>query len=231
MPFTTGTQKEIVDYCTNHLPGDDWYNEQFDFINDEELRERIIQEFKAIRFAYKLYEGIAAGDENLVFEVRNQILAYASIYEAVIENVLESYYADTTEYDDLMHHSVLKEISIPQYKRDKLKKELEHDGKRIITAFYSRAKKDKPQVRFDDKCKTACKLGLIYPYEKDGMVVDLPAEIIEIYGYRNCIHLIAEKRKGITYELELSKKAYRRMRPFIDQVKGKLLADGKITIS
>ena len=86
-------------------------------------------------------------------------------------------------------------------------------------------------MRFDDKCKTACKLGLIYPYEKDGMVVDLPTEIIEIYGYRNCIHLIAEKRKGITYELELSKKAYRRMRPFIDQVKGKLLADGRITSS
>lgn len=229
MPFSTSTQEEIVDYCTNHLPEDDWYKEQFDFITDEELRERIIQEFKAIRFAYKLYEGIAAEDENLIFEVRNQILAYASIYEAVIENVLESYYSDTVEFDDLMHHYVLKKISIPQNKCDKLKKELEHDGKQIITAYYARAKKEKPQVRFDDKCKTACKLGMIYPFEKDGVIVDLPEEIIEIYGYRNGIHLIAEKRKEITYELELSKKAYRRMKPFLEQIRGKLLEDGKIS--
>ena len=55
------------------------------FIQDIELRHRIITEFKAIRFAYKLYEGIGATDANLMFEVRNQILAYASIYEAVIE--------------------------------------------------------------------------------------------------------------------------------------------------
>ena len=39
---------------------------------------------------------------------------------------------------------------------------------------------------------------------------------------------MAEKRKGMDYELDLSKKAYRRMRPFIDQLKEKLKQDGKI---
>lgn len=58
--------------------------------------------------------------------------------------------------------------------------------------------------------------------------MDLPSEIIEIYSYRNGIHIIAEKRKGINYELELSRKAYRRMRPFIDQLKERLVSDGKI---
>ena len=48
-----------------------------------------------------------------------------------------------------------------------------------------------------------------------------------IYGYRNAIHLVAEQRKGIEYELELSKRAYRRMRPFIDQIKAKLKIDKK----
>lgn len=55
----------------------------------------------------------------------------------------------------------------------------------------------------------------------------MPSEIIEIYGYRNAIHLIAEQRKGIEYELELSKRAYRRMCPFIDQIKRKLRSDRK----
>lgn len=64
---------------------DEWYENAFCFIQDAELKNRIIAEFKAIRFAYKLYEGIEATGENLMFEVRNQIFAYASIYEAVIE--------------------------------------------------------------------------------------------------------------------------------------------------
>lgn len=55
----------------------------------------------------------------------------------------------------------------------------------------------------------------------------MTSEIIEIYGYRNAIHLVAEQRKGIEYELELSKRAYRRMCPFIDQIKEKLKMDRK----
>ena len=92
-----------------------------------ELRNRIITEFKAIRFAYKLYEGIGATDENLLFEVRNQILAYASIYEAVIEDVLSTYYLDTVEFDSLMHHTIPIRISVPQSKKNKLQNELSHD--------------------------------------------------------------------------------------------------------
>lgn len=89
-------------------------------------------------------------------------------------------------------------------------------------------KKDDSQIRFDDKCKTAEKLGLISKIvNKDGTIIDLPLELIEIYGYRNAIHLAAELRKGIEYELDLSKIAYKRMRPFVDQIKSKLKDDRK----
>ena len=75
-------------------------------------------------------------------------------------------------------------------------------------------------------------MGLIHKFiNDDGVEIDLPSEIIEIYSYRNGIHIIAEQRKGINYELDLSKKAYRRMRPFIDQLKDKLIQDGKIQIN
>ena len=229
MPFPQNVREEITKYCTNHLPEDNWYEIEFIFIKDLKLRERIIEEFKAIRFAYKLYEGFGAKNENLLFEVRNQILAYASIYEAIIENVLETYYFDTQEYDDLMHHVIPVQISIPMAKLCLIQEALTHDGKKIIPFYYKKRKKDKPQVRFDDKCKTAESLGLIHSYKRNnGEIVDLPGDIIEIYSYRNGIHLIAEQRKGISYELELSKKAYRRMRPFIDQIKEQLVKDGKI---
>lgn len=229
MAFSETIKNEIVSYCNNHLATDSWYENEFSFIQDVELRKRIITEFKAIRFAYKLYEGIGATDANLMFEVRNQILAYASIYEAVIENILTTYYFDTNEFDSLMHHTIPIRISISQDKKEKLQDALSHDGKEIIPFYYGRKEKEKPQVRFDDKCRTAESLGLIHKFVNEkGIEVDLPSELIEIYSYRNGIHIIAEQRKGINYELDLSKRAYRRMRPFIDQLKEKLEQDGKL---
>ena len=229
MPFSKEFAAEIQSYCTNHLPPDSWYENEFSFIQDTKLKNRIIAEFKATRFAYKLYEGIEATGENLVFEVRNQILAYASIYEAVIENVLNTYYSNTAEFDSLMHHNIPIKISIPSQQLATLQNALSHDGKTIVPFYYARKEKEKPQVRFDDKCRTAESLGLIHKFvNTDGIKVDLPSEIIEIYSYRNGIHIIAEQRKGINYELDLSKRAYHRMKPFIEQLKEKLVEDGKI---
>ena len=207
MAFSEKIKKEIEDYCNNHLATDSWYENEFSFIRDVELRNRIIAEFKAIRFAYKLYEGIGATGANLIFEVRNQIFAYASIYEAVIESVLTTYYSDTIEFDSLMHHIIPIKVSIPQNKNAKLQDILSHNGKEIVPFYYERKEKEKPQVRFDAKCRTAESLGLIHKFvNKNGKEIDLPSELIEIYSYRNGIHIIAEQRKGISYELDLSKR-------------------------
>lgn len=158
MAFSKEMKNEIEAYCSNHLASDEWYENAFCFIQDRELKNRIIAEFKAIRFAYKLYEGIGATGENLMFEVRNQIFAYASIYEAVIENVLSTYYSDTEQFDSLMHHIIPIKISIPQSKLNELQDTLIHDNKTIVPFYYEKKQKEKPQVRFDDKCRTAEKL-------------------------------------------------------------------------
>lgn len=229
MAFSKELKNEVETYCSNHLADDEWYENEFCFIQDRELKKRIIAEFKAVRFAYKLYEGIGATGENLMFEVRNQILAYASIYEAALEYILNTYYSDTDEFDSLMHHTIPVKISIPQDKLNELQNILMHDDKIIVPFYYAKKKKEKPQIRFDDKCRTAEKLGLIHKFvNSEGKEVDLPAELIELYSYRNGIHIIAEQRKGISYELNLSKKAYRRIQPFIAQLKEKLKGDGKI---
>ena len=75
--------------------------------------------------------------------MRNQILAYASIYEAVIENVLNTYYSDTDEFDCLIHHTIPTKISIPQDKQKILQDTLLHDGKVIVPFYYARKKKVK----------------------------------------------------------------------------------------
>lgn len=228
MPFSEELKTSIYDYCNNHLPGDDWYLEEFDFIEDLVLRKRIIEEFKGIRFAYKLYEGLDAIDENLIFEVRSQILAYASIFEAVIHYILYKYYKETPEFHSLQYHTVPTKMGYGEKRIDDVKRVLSWKGGELYIFHDQERKKDETQVRFDEKCKAAEALGLLHTFTNDqGETIDLPSEIISIYGYRNAIHLIAERRKGISYELELSKKAYLRMRPFVDQIKSGLKRDHK----
>lgn len=228
MPLDDNIKNAIYTYCNNHLPEKSWYEAEFEFVEDEALRKRLIEEFHGIRFAYKLYEGIEAKAENQIFEVRHQIFVYATIYEAILHYVLYTYYDKTEEFHNMQYHEALAKISILPEKLSRLNGSLEHDGKCIVPMYLKERKKDETQIRFDDKCKTAEKLGLLRKYKnKAGEGVNLPREIIEIYGYRNAIHLVAEQRKGIAYELELSKRAYRRMRPFIDQIKEKLQQDRK----
>lgn len=228
MPLPNDIKAAVYQYCNNHLADETWYNGEFEFIEDQALRRRLVEEFKGIRFAYKLYEGIEAKDENLIFEIRHQIFSYATIYEAVIHSVLYTYYKNTPEFHELKYHFVPAKIDIPRTKLAVLKKELTHNGEEILTYRMQERKKEDTQIRFDDKCKTAERLGLLHGFiGNDGSTIDLTSEIIEIYSYRNAIHLVAEQRKGIEYELELSKRAYRRMRPFIDQIKEKLQIDRK----
>lgn len=228
MPLDNITKNAIYNYCNNHLADEAWYEERFEFIQDEYLRKRLVEEFKGTRFAYKIYEGIEAKDENLIFEVRHQILSYATIYEAVLHYVLYNYYNQTQEFNDLLYHYAPARVSIPAQQLNKINALLEHNGESIIPYHLQRRKKQDPEVRFEDKCRTAEQLGIIHKFiNEDGKEVDLPSEVIEIFGYRNGIHLIAEQRKGITYELNLSKLAYRRMQPFINQIKERLQADRK----
>ncbi len=164
----------------------------------------------------------------MVFEIRQQILAYASLYEAVIHYILYTYYSETNEVHKLQYHTVPTRIGIPEKQKSVLASALLHHGETLILCRMQERKKEDRSIRFEDKCQTAEELGLIHGLENsDGEYIDLPKEIKEIYSYRNAIHLIAELKKGIDYELELSKKAYQRMRPFIDQVKEKLKHDKK----
>ena len=64
MPLSNEIIDIIYRYCNNHLANEEWYNTEFEFIEDPILCKRLIEEFKGIRFAYKLYECIEAKDES-----------------------------------------------------------------------------------------------------------------------------------------------------------------------
>lgn len=182
----------------------------------------------AIRFAYKLYEGIQAKKENYIFQIRYQIFAYASLYEAILDYVLLNYYNENRHFKKMLYYKKIKKISIPKNKMS-IFDEIEHDGKKILPCYEGMEKNDYSKIKFESKCDVARRIGLIYKIKyRKGKECDLPNDILRIYNIRNGIHLYAEKRKGIEYDIELSRIAYRRMKPFLEQIKLKLKKDKKI---
>ncbi len=79
---------------------------------------------------------------------------------------------------------------------------------------------DITKVRFDEKVKVAEALKLITP--------SLARDLVDLFSPRNSIHLHAEIRKGLAYELDLSRRAYRRIKPFRSTLVARLKVDGKL---
>ena len=47
MPLSKNVKDEIYNYCNNHLADESWYEDEFEFIEDADLRKRLIEELKA----------------------------------------------------------------------------------------------------------------------------------------------------------------------------------------
>ncbi|ELA7922261.1 MULTISPECIES: hypothetical protein [Vibrio] len=214
MAFEENTINYIKSYVEEHMADWDWHQGEFDFITDDTLRDRLADEFISARYIYKMLEGMKADDWLLQAQIRIQILSYASIYEAVIHHLLFDDFKRRQEVVGLTEFNMKKVISIPTAKLEQLESALEHDGKAIIPTYEGIGRTDVTKVRFDKKAECAFKLGLIEEWLKD--------ELVEIYEARNAIHIHAEIRKSLDYQLELSKTAYRRMRPFVDQIRANL---------
>ena len=54
MPLSTEIKDAVYQYCNNHLADEAWYNGEFEFIEDQALRKRLIEEFKGVRFPMKM---------------------------------------------------------------------------------------------------------------------------------------------------------------------------------
>ena len=205
MPFNEEIQESIETYVNQHLPDEYWFENYFDYITDSQLSKRLAEEFKAIRYIYKLLEGMQADDYLKIAQVRIQIIYYASIYEAVLHHLLFDVLHERQEVKDLYLTENFKRISV-----SKDLDRLEHDGKRIFTVYKDTFTRDINQIRFEYKVDASVKLGLIE--------TSLGDELKTLYTLRNAIHLHAEIRKGINYEIEMSLVAYRRMKIFREQI-------------
>ncbi len=215
MPFDPEVGMAVDQYAMADLPGGiEWHVEFFDFLGDDSvLQQRLGQEFFAARYMYKVLEGMRSQAEWAKdMQVRHQVLQYASIYEAALHHLLLNTLSDTAPVRGLRYKQQLKRYSIPPDLRsefDRLNNTI-HDGKRILPAFRAETRIRDREIRFEDKVAAAVALGLL--------AETLAKDIKDIYDARNAIHIHAELKRGRLWEIELSRKAYRRMRPFRRQV-------------
>ena len=210
MAFNEDIRSAIQEYVVAHIPDEKWHLSYFEFIDDAALATRLGEEFISARYIYKLLEGIEARDWLLRAQIRGQILSYASIYEAVLHHILFNNLSTDPAVIRLTEFPMKKKISIPEASLSILEQHLEHDGKGIIPTYEGIGRTDETKVRFDRKAECAYELGIIEESVKN--------ELIEFYEARNAIHIHAELRKGFDYELDLSKRSYRRLLPFKAQI-------------
>lgn len=214
MAFTPETKTLIESYAMAHIPDENWHRSFFGFIEDSILAQRLGDEFLSARFIYKVLEGLEAESWLLRAQIRLQVAAYASIYEAILHYVLFERCSDEPEVLKLVEFPTKKVISIPKESQAILEKHLMHDGKQIIPTYEAIGRTDETKVRFDRKADCAFRLGFIEEWLRD--------DLVEFYEARNAIHIHAEIRKSLNYQIDLSKRAYRRMEPFKDQISTKL---------
>lgn len=210
MAFEQSVKDQISQYIGAHIADEAWHIAYFDFIGEPHLAKRLGEEFISIRYVYKLLEGLEANEWLLRAQIRIQVLSYASIYEAVIHHILFDVLTAQPQVVALTEFPTKKQISIPTASLALLEKYLDHDGKKIIPTYEAIGRTDESKVRFDKKAECAEALGLIEGWLKD--------ELVEFYEARNAIHIHAEIRKSLDYQLDLSKRAYLRMQPFKDQL-------------
>lgn len=206
MPLPQPEREAIHEYCIRDLGGNiDWYIDQFRFIPDIELRKRLGRAFYTARYVYKLMEALFVnGDEQHAF-VKFQIMQYASVYEAVISNLLWGRYKDHPAVFALENHRVLKEV--PGFSKSMSAK---FDGDEAHISVYRPTKKQRNSISFGDKVDCAVKVGFVEDTYAE--------EIKKLYALRNLAHIENEAGKQIEVEIEQSKQAYWRMQPFLQHI-------------
>lgn len=207
MPLTQQVRDTVHEYCRKDLDGDlRWHVDQFSFIEDSELRNRLGRAFYSARYAYKLMEALfATGDELHAF-VKFQIIQYASIYEAVISYLLWGRYKEHPEVRTLETHKAYKPVAALGRLTT-----MRYGEEELFTCVYRGAKTPKNSIPFKDKVDCAVRIGFLEPtYSED---------IKHVYELRNLAHIENEAEKQIEVEIEQSKTGYWRMKPFLEHIR------------
>ena len=209
MPFSDSLAQQVNLYARSHLEGDlDWHIDQFSFLADDAaLQRRVGEEFYTARYIYKILEGLHLDDQWAVpAQARLQVLQYASIYEACLHHVLFEISRNHPRVQALGKYVSLKSYDVPLAKF----RSFDHDGRTIVSAYWAENRAEVSKIRFDDKTNAAVAMGVIGQ--------SLGEDLKKIYEARNSVHIHAELKKQLEFDLDLGRLAYLRVQPFCEQL-------------
>lgn len=206
MSLEKSLRDQIQTYCTKDLPGDlDWHIQNFSFIDDIALRERLGRAFYTARYMSKLMEALYVQDNELHPFVKFQIMQYASIYEAVITHLLWNRFKDHKEVVTLQTHKAYKPVSALANLTT-----IKYNDEQIYTCVYKNEKTPKNSIPFSDKVDCGVRIGFI-----DAIYAE---DIKNVYMLRNLAHIETEAKKQTEIEIEHAKLGYWRIQPFLEKI-------------
>jgi hypothetical protein len=159
----------------------DWFLWKFDFITDPSLRKQLAEAFYQARMAEKLRAALGLkGGFNHTF-VKTQVILYASIYEAVVDWLLEGDVA-SPEVQEMLRQEFYQPASEALGKNTRVVIAAADGNEEVLVLCRKKQRNQKlKEIQFKERLATAVTRKLVPG--------DLAPVIDRLYTSRNRVHL------------------------------------------
>lgn len=180
-------------------------NKTFDFIDNQALRKMLIKSINEAVFVKNLADSLSINfsDAHPLNEI--QILHYASIYEAIIDYILEKYFSS----------KIMDLLKRPKYIKHNINRNISIKEETISLELYSikYEKRKLYDIQFEERVKKMIDLGID--------ITDIKEKLIQLYKFRNNIHILKASNKKIKFTKKSVKELFDEsiLRKFCSEIK------------
>ncbi len=209
MPLAPFVIRHISDYC--HRDMGKYYQDyfdKFDFVEDENLRQRLAQEFYVARYMAKLQEALNLPENSfeLLGHLKFQIVQYAGIYEAVISYLLRNKFSTDPRVEKLGKKVEYRRVNAFSNGMD-----MQFNGEKVYTCKKCELKTDWEYINFEEKLKVAREIGFLNE--------DTSEVILATFKLRHSVHIEKAVKAEILFEIEQAKMAYETIYTFLSDIR------------
>jgi hypothetical protein len=215
MPLEHHTRQAVIEYVLRDLVPDrywngkpfDWFLWKFSFVVDPTLRKHLAEAFYQARMAEKLRAalGLKSGFNNTF--IKTQVILYASIYEAVIDWLLEGH-VSAPEVQALIRQEFYQPANEALGKNTRLTIASTEGGEEPLIPCRKKSRNQKlKEIQFKERLKAAVTLKLV--------PTDLEIVIDRLYTSRNRVHLVQAAAEDFAPDSQQTSEAFKNLSRFL----------------
>ncbi len=218
MALEEEVRSTVINYVLRHLTPRrragqkplEWFEEQFNFVSDEQLKKHVSEAFYQARFSEKMKValGLKAGFNNS--SIKTQIILYASIYEALIDYSLELH-KNRNEVIEMCQKTEFVHVKGALAKTTKLIVSESGSDIELILCKIKKSQQSLKEVQFKKRLTTAVAMGIVLEKHQES--------IQTIYDARNSVHLIKAAASSFTPDQKHSTAAFKNLQHFIKNIR------------